>query len=277
MSGGNTWPVMSQDNFRQLSEYIQLHYGIKIPPVKKTMLEGRLRKRLRILGIDTFDAYCRYLFSRKGINSEFIQMIDVVTTNKTDFFRECGHFDYLVGKALPELSRTGRKIEVWSAGCSTGEEPYTLAMVLTEFAETCKIDFSIVATDISTRVLKQAKSAVYTHDRVEPVPMPLRKKYLLRGKDRRKGLVRIMPQLRAKVQFRRLNLMDRRFSLSEQMAVIFCRNVMIYFDRATQEELLNRFCDHLIPGGYIFTGHSETLHGMELPLVSVAPTIYKKI
>jgi chemotaxis protein methyltransferase CheR len=266
--------LMSDKVFRRLSEFIQGHCGIKMPPVKKQMLEGRLRKRLRALNVSSFESYCEHVF-KAGAEAELIQMIDAVTTNKTDFFREPAHFDYLVEKILPELSRSREKISVWSAGCSSGEEPYTIAMILSEFALENKINFSVLGTDISARVLEKARRAVYDHENIEPVPMSFRKKYLLRGKDNR-SMVRIKPELRSRVHFRRLNLMDAGFGMHDKMCLIFCRNVMIYFDRNTQEELLGKFCRQLIPGGYLFTGHSETLQGMDLPLIPVAPTIHKR-
>jgi len=266
---------MSDRVFRHLSGFIQGHCGIKMPPVKKQMLEGRLRKRLRALNVSSFESYCEYVF-KTGAETELIHMIDAVTTNKTDFFREPAHFDYLLEKILPELSRSREKISVWSAGCSSGEEPYTIAMVLSEFAQEYKINFSVLGTDISTRVLEKARRAVYDHEKIEPVPMSFRKKYLLRGKDD-KGLVRIKPELRSQVHFRRLNLMDARFGMHDKVCLIFCRNVMIYFDRNTQEELLRKLCMQLIPGGYLFTGHSETLQGLDLPLATVAPTIHKRV
>ncbi|MBE0617407.1 MAG: methyltransferase domain-containing protein, partial [Proteobacteria bacterium] len=201
-------------------------------------------------------------------------------TNKTDFFREPQHFEYLVRAALPELVRTGaglrRPVAVWSAGCSTGEEPYTLAMVLAEVAESLPgVRYLILATDISTAVLHKAQQAVYEEERILPVAAPLRKKYLLRSRDRTRSLVRVAPELRQHVRFRMLNFMDGSFGLRESMDVIFCRNVMIYFDRETQEALLNRFCRHLAPGGYVFLGHSETINGLQVPLTQVAPTIYR--
>jgi chemotaxis protein methyltransferase CheR len=270
-------PVMSQKTFNRLSRFIEDRCGIKMPPGKKTMLEGRLRKRLRSLEIDSFDSYCKYLFEHKGLEEEYLHMINVVTTNKTDFFREASHFDYLRERVLPEITRKGCRFTVWSAGCSTGEEPYTLAMVLSEFAKEYDCCFEILGTDISTVVLEKARKAIYEHERVEPVPMLLRKKYLLRGKGEKKDLVRVKPELRCMVEFRRVNLMEDRLPVPNNIAVIFCRNVMIYFDRATQEEVVSKFCLHLMPGGYLFTGHSETLNGLDLPLVSVAPTVHKRL
>jgi chemotaxis protein methyltransferase CheR len=206
----------------------------------------------------------------------------VVTTNKTDFFRESNHFDYLISTALPELNalRQGaprKALRFWSAGCSTGEEPYTLAMVMSEYvADNYGTDFRILATDICTKVLEKGKSGIYDIERVEPVPMRYKKKYLLRSKDPQKELVRIVPDLRARITFRRLNFMDREFGIVEPMDVIFCRNVVIYFDRKTQERLLNKFHSHLVPGGYLFMGHSETLNGLDVPFSQVASTIYRK-
>jgi chemotaxis protein methyltransferase CheR len=216
------------------------------------------------------------------MEEELVHMIDIVTTNKTDFFREPAHFDYLREKAVPALihqheAGIRRKLKIWSAGCSTGEEPYTLAMVLREFQDACKgFNFDIMATDISTRVLQTAASAIYSEDKVVPVPPQMKQKYLLRGKGDRQGMVRIVPALRETIRFRRLNFMEEDFGIKDRMDIIFCRNVIIYFDRATQEKLLRRFCDHLVPGGYVFMGHSETLNGMDLPLVSVAQTTYRK-
>lgn len=274
---------MSDRDFCRLSEFIHNQCGIKMPPAKKTMLEGRLRKRLKALGIDSFDRYCEYLFNSRGAETEFVHMINVVTTNKTDFFREPDHFDYLMRRVLPELiSLRGlggsRRLNVWSAGCSTGEEPYTLAMVLSEFAETHPgFRFSILATDISTAVLEKAAVGIYEHERVHPVPMTLRKKYLLKSKSKEREMVRIAPELRPLVHFERLNFMDTEYDIKEPIGVVFCRNVIIYFDRPTQEKILNRLSQHLITGGYLFVGHSETLHGMDLPLLQTATTVHRKL
>lgn len=274
--------ALSEKDFRRLSGFIHNECGIKMPEAKKVLLEARLRKRLRILGMHSYSEYCDYLFSPEGARDELIHMIDVVTTNKTDFFREAGHFDYLVRTALPELiklygTNARRKYTIWSAGCSTGEEPHTLAMVLNEFAEQYNgFYFSILATDISTRVLEHARRGIYKEEVVQPVPMAMKMKYLLKGKDKNKGLVRATPQLRSLIEFRRLNFMDSDFGMKEPVDIIFCRNVIIYFDRPTQEKLLNRFANHLIPGGYLFMGHSETLNGLNVPLLSAGPMVYRK-
>jgi chemotaxis protein methyltransferase CheR len=275
--------TMSNADFFRLSKLIQDFCGIKLPLVKKTMLEGRLRKRLNALGMESFAGYCDSLFDPKSAGDEYVHMLNAVTTNKTDFFRESNHFDYLLGRVLPELVSSqglgiGKLLNVWSAGCSTGEEPYTLAMVLSDFTEKVPgFVFSVLGTDLSTKVLSKAVSGIYEHDRVDPIPMPLRKKYLLRSKSKDAGLVRIAPELRSLVRFARLNLMEDDYGIREQMGVIFCRNVLIYFDRPTQEVLLGHLSQHLISGGYLFIGHSESIHGMDLPLVQTATTIHRKI
>ena len=243
------------------------------------MLEGRLQKRLRVLGMKNFAEYIDYLFDPAENNHELVLMIDQVTTNKTDFFREPDHFAYLQEQVLPSWwEKNGtRPFMLWSAGCSTGQEPYTLAMVLSEFAASRPgFNFQILATDISTRVLEQARRAVYHEDQLAPVPIDLRRKYLLRSKNRQSGLVRIIPQLRARVRFRRLNFLENNFGLRVPLDVIFCRNVIIYFDRSTQVRLLQSFNGHLRTGAYIFMGHSETLNGLDVPLLSVAPAVYRK-
>ena len=274
--------VMSDETFARFSAFVQTELGIKMPEVKKTMLQSRLLKRLRAVGKTTFEEYYDYVFSSQGMNRELVDLIDVITTNKTDFFREPKHFDYLAQTALPQLIRvcgTGirRKVRVWSAGCSTGEEPYTLAMVLSDFTCVCReFQFSILATDISTRVLETAKTAIYEHESAEPIPMALRKRYLMQSKDKNKKMVRIIPELRSLVQFQRLNFMDDDFCMREAMDIIFCRNVIIYFDRPTQEKVLNRLCRYLNPGGFMFMGHSETLNGLRVPLVQAASTVYRR-
>jgi chemotaxis protein methyltransferase CheR len=276
---------MSAQDFSRLSKFIHTECGIKVTDAKKPMLEARLQKRLRKLGFASFVQYCDYLFSPEGLDEELSFMIDEVSTNKTDFFREPTHFQILVNSAVPGLIKaygTGirRRLMVWSAGCSSGEEPYTLAMVLKEYGERIEgydFNFLVVATDISTSVLKKAQTAVYDEERVAPVPPEFRRKYLLRSKDKARRDYRVVPELRSLVRFRRLNFMDGDFGFREPVDIIFCRNVIIYFDKPTQEKLLNRFCRALSPGGYVFMGHSETLFGMDVPLVSVAPTVYRKI
>ena len=270
---------LTQRDFQRLSTFIYQKLGIKISDSKRTMLQGRLGKRLRALKLSCIEDYCEYLFSPEGECMEYVHLFDVVTTNKTDFFREIGHFDYLTSQVLPFWQPThGHRFRIWSAGCSTGEEPYTMAMVLDDYARSRPgFDFEIVATDISTRVLDHARTAVYHKDRIAPVAEPLRKRYLLKHREPGNELVRISPQLRKKVRFGRLNFMDSSFQLSDKMDVIFCRNVIIYFDKMTQEKLVGKFCHHLKNDGHLFLGHSESLHGFSVPLHQVAPTVYRLI
>ncbi|MFA7534920.1 MAG: CheR family methyltransferase [Desulfuromonadales bacterium] len=274
---------ISDEGFLRFSRLITEKCGIRMPPQKKTMLETRLRKRLRSLGIETFEQYGKFVFSPQGMREELTHLIDVITTNKTDFFREADHFDFLLGQALPHLvedfgAGLQRPLQVWSAGCSTGEEPYTLAMVLAEFAARCPgFTYEILATDISTRVLETARLGIYSKEKFAGVPTDIQRKYLLRSRDREDPRMRIVPELRATVSFRHLNFMDADYEVRKQIDVIFCRNVLIYFDRLTQEAILRRLTDHLSPSRYLFTGHAETLGGMDLPVVHIAPSVYRRI
>jgi chemotaxis protein methyltransferase CheR len=275
--------TLSGNEFEQLSGLIRDHCGIKMPVPKKIMLESRLQKRLRVLGISSFREYCDLLFKSPDGAGELVNMIDAVTTNKTGFFREPAHFSFLAERLLPEFrndcdQRMEKKITIWSAGCATGEEPYTLAIVLSEFAALYPgLPFSIVGTDISTKALEKARLGIYDRSQTTMIPAALLQKYFLRSKDKDKGTVRIVPELRFLVQFQRQNLMDA-YSMPHDGALdaIFCRNVIIYFERKTQHLLLHRLCRSLKTGGYLFMGHSETVHGFDLPLVRIASTIYKK-
>jgi chemotaxis protein methyltransferase CheR len=278
-----SYPIMSERDFRRFRDFIYDQCGINLVPKKKMMLTGRLSKRLRELSISSFTEYFEYVTSSKGRSEELIRMIDVVTTNKTDFFREPKHFDFLINRALPNLVQSGgaisnNRLNIWSAGCSSGEEPYTLAMVLSEFFGTIgQGGFSILATDISTRVLNIAQKGIYPESSVEPVPIKLKQKYLMKGKGSQTGCCRIVPELRKYIQFRHLNLTGgRNFGLWSKMDIIFCRNVIIYFDRNTQIRLFEKFYNQLKPGGYLFIGHSETLHGINDQFSPVSVAVYRK-
>ncbi|MBN2419220.1 MAG: chemotaxis protein CheR [Deltaproteobacteria bacterium] len=275
-----------KSDFIRLSDFIQNKIGIKMPLNKMTMVESRLRKRLKSLGIIKYSDYCDFLFSVSGMEKELKYFIDVITTHKTEFFREPDHFEYLVQRAVPELiAKTGsgikRKLNLWSAASSRGNEVYTIAISLEEFRQRypgLNFDYFILGTDISADVVDNARKAIYDHDEIEPVPAILRKKYFLKSKDPQKNLVRVVPELRKKVSFRQLNLMDNDFRLREAMDIIFCRNVIIYFDKKTQDDLIMRLCNYLKPDGYLFMGHSEVLHCTEsMPLVSIAPAVYRKV
>jgi chemotaxis protein methyltransferase CheR len=271
---------LSNADFERLRSLIYAESGINLGADKKTMLEIRLKRRLKSLAIPSVADYCSRVFGPAGKQDELVHLIDVVTTNKTDFFREAGHFEYLVSKALPDLARRNgpnHSSLIWSAGCSTGEEPYTLAMVLSEHSQKCPgFRFSILATDISTQVLAKARAGIFRSEMVRPVPRDLQRKYFMRSRDPASDLVRVVPELRAMVEFRRVNFMDANFGLSENPDIIFCRNVIIYFDRATQERLLKKLTRQLAPGGFFFAGHSESLQGMDLPLIPVAPSAYRR-
>jgi len=271
---------LSDGEFRALSSLVEGELGIRMPPAKKTLLESRLQKRLRALNLASYAEYCDMLFNRGGMETELVHMLDLVTTNKTDFFREEHHFEFLANSALERMVReAGPKVSIWSAGCSTGEEPYTLAMVLSEFARSrpgMGFDYAITATDISTRVLEAASRGIYQEDRIAPVPAELKRRYFLRSRDSSKALVRVAPELRARVAFSRVNLMDETYPVEGPFDAIFCRNVIIYFDKPTQERLFAKFCEYLKPGGFIFIGHSETLSGIDLPLRKVATSVYEK-
>lgn len=273
---------ISEADFNRFSRLIYDQCGIKMPAHKKSMLEARLRKRLRALRMESYEEYRDFLFSDEGMQHELVNMIDVVTTNKTDFFREPRHFDYLTGNVLPQIVPRfgidkGRPLRLWSAGCSTGEEPYTIAIFLEEYNRQGKaIDYRILATDISTQVLEKAVLGIYHFNKIEPVPEAIRKRYLLKNRNPEIPQVRIVPEIRAKMNFRRMNFMSEQFDVPETQDVIFCRNVIIYFDRPTQERFLAKLCEFLRPGGYLFMGHSETLSGMPLPLVQKAPAVYQR-
>ena len=275
-------PDLREADLRRVSEFIGDEVGIQLPPSKRTMVEGRLRKRLRTLGFDDFPSYLDFTLKTPDGEYEKLHLIDVLTTNKTDFYREPEHFDYLIKTALPKLEKMRREagrmeINVWSAGCSSGEEPYTLAIVLNEAAERMTgLRFGIMATDISQTVLKKAKSGVYTESRIEPVPLAIRKKYFLRSADKKSEVVMMGPELKHHIRFGSLNLMSRSFPLQKKMDAIFCRNVMIYFNNQIREELVNRFDKQLVPGGYLFIGHSESLGGLKTRLEQVAPMVYQK-
>ncbi len=278
-AGGQTAPLMTDKELKQFSEFIYSELGIKITQTKKTMLQARLQRRLRTLNMKSYGQYLEYLQSLRGLEVELPQMVDAVTTNTTSFFREPKHFEYLSQIILPQWQKKhpGQTFAVWNAGCSSGEEPYTTAMTLMDYHERVSpLRFTIVATDISTDILKKAARAVYEDEKIGTIPVEFRRKYLLRSKDRTKRMVRIVPELRETVSFRRLNFMDD-FQFREKMDLIFCRNVMIYFDKKTQTELVQKFCNHLEPGGHLFIGHSESLAGADLPLKQLAPATYMRI
>jgi chemotaxis protein methyltransferase CheR len=271
---------ISGRDYARLCDLIYAQAGIHLGTERKTMLEVRIKRRLKALNLSSYSEYCDYLFGHTGLKDELAHLIDVVTTNKTDFFRESAHFDFLADKALPELTESlgGRQFAIWSAGCSTGEEPYTMAIVLSEYAQSHPgFRFRILASDISSIVLAKAELGVYTNEIVAPVSPLLRRKYFMHSRKPGSEQVRVVPELRRSIEFFRLNFMDADYPIAQKVDAIFCRNVIIYFDRPTQQRILLKLANCLLPGGYMFVGHAETLHDMNLPLTPVAPALYRRI
>ncbi|PZN95879.1 MAG: chemotaxis protein CheR [Hyphomicrobiales bacterium] len=272
---------LADKHFAAVAQVIESRVGIKLPQTKRTMVEGRLRKRVRALGLPGLQAYGAHLFERGGLDDELIHLIDCVTTNKTDFFREPSHFEFLRDVAVPQLTQRhgGRapNLKIWSAASSTGAEAYTAAMVLQDLVAAGKVArFSILGTDISTEVLKEARAAIYPRAFVAPVPAPMQQRYLMRSKNPQEDVVRVAPELRRQVHFERLNLMDGSYPFDRDVDVILCRNVLIYFDRPTQAAVLARLASHLRPGGYLMLGHSESMAGNGVEgLRAVVPTVYQ--
>jgi chemotaxis protein methyltransferase CheR len=278
-----TQNLLSQTDFDRLSYFIHDYCGIKISPAKKSMVEARLRKRLKGLNFSSYNDYCEYLFSHEGKENELVHMVDVITTNKTDFFREPKQFSFMQETTLPGLLMENgigrnRPLKVWSAGCSTGEEPYTISIVVNEFADrNQKYSYLVYATDVSTIVLDKAIKGIYEEDKISLLDEAIVKKYFLRSKDKDKKLVRIAPLIRSTTTFRRLNFMDNDFKIKDTFDVIFCRNVIIYFDKPTQDKLILKLLRYLNPGGYLFLGHSESIFNTELPVVQVAASTYRRL
>ena len=271
---------LSAKDFDRLAEFIQGYAGIKMPAAKKVLVEGRLRRRVKALGMDTLSDYCHFLFEENGLAEESVKVIDAVTTNKTEFFRESQHFSFLSEKALPQLlserkEGRARTIKAWSAASSSGAEPYTMAIVLSNFLERqAGFNFTVYATDICTDVLETGARGVYPEDAISPVPHDLRRRYFRRSKDPKRQEVRVSPDLREKVKFSHLNLMSDNSGMPSDMDVIFCRNVLIYFDSQTQGRVLRHLCGHLRPGGFLFVGHTEALSGHGLPVKAVSNAVF---
>ena len=266
--------------FKQFSLLVYEQCGINLHEGKKALLQARLNKRLRLTGISSYEEYFKLITS--GANpGEFVHFLDSISTNLTYFFRESQHFDFLDGVALPELIAKKQKdrdsrIRIWSAGCSTGEEPYSLAMcVLAHLSEIARWDFRILATDISTRVLKTASRGIYSEEKIQKVPPALRQANFQKiSSTNGKPDFEIAPHVKRIITFHRLNFKEP-YSFRGLFDFIFCRNVMIYFDKETQEELVNRMAGFLSPGGYFFVGHSESLTGLPHKLSYVRPAIYR--
>lgn len=272
--------VLSKKDFRTISDLVYKHCGINLHEGKKELVRARLAKRLRLGKFKTFQEYMKHVLEDKtGV--EFSTLIDSLSTNLTSFFRESKHFDFLREKFLPSLLERKEKnrkfkIRAWSAGCSSGEEPYSIAITLLEavHSQPCW-DIKILATDISTSILETAKKGIYNEERIAPVPSIQKHKYLAKNRTKNRKIYEVSKSLRDIIIFRYLNLMEE-WPIKGPLDFIFCRNVMIYFDKPTQSRLINRFWDLLDSGGILFTGHSESLTGIEHKFKYVQPTIYVK-
>jgi chemotaxis protein methyltransferase CheR len=267
-------PVISPKDFDQFRSLAHQKFGLDLPDGKQQLVAARLAKKMRELSMTSFHAYYQHVVEDRT-GEALTAMIDALTTNHTSFFRESAHFDFLRRTVVP-LLRARSALNFWSAACSSGEEPYSIAFSLfDELGPEALAKVRILATDISTRVLGLAKAAVYSADRFPGVSQEQLRRYVLKGEGKHKDNYLVKRQFRELMDFRRLNLMEDLSQLGPFPA-IFCRNVMIYFDRATQQDLVNRLASRLEPGGYLFIGHAESLGGIDQPLTYVQPAVYRK-
>jgi chemotaxis protein methyltransferase CheR len=269
--------TLKASEFNQIRELAYQRFGLDLKKGKEALVAARLGKRLRQKGITSFAEYYRYILADPS-GEALVELIDSLTTNHTSFMRERAHFEFLV-RASQEEFREIPTLEIWCAASSTGEEPYSIAMCLADTlshgVENKRRAFRILATDISTRVLAHAKRGVYVAERFNELPDAWRKAYLLRGEGECKGSYKIKPDLASRVEYQRLNLIEP-FTHRRTFHVIFCRNVMMYFDKTTQQDIVRRLSACLEPGGYLFVGHAESLTGVEHALKYVRPATYRK-
>jgi chemotaxis protein methyltransferase CheR len=273
---------LSGREFEAIRRLVKEKTGISLGLHKQDLVISRLARRLRALEIPSFRDYLRYLEGPEGPD-ELVQMINRITTNKTDFFREKHHFDYLSQELLPRLHQAGeargrRRLRVWSAGCSSGEEPYTLAMTLAEFFHGKPgWDLKILATDLDTSMLQKASAGEYEERLLEPVPRGLLHKHFTRQKRGGAVFYRANPGLRGLITFRKFNLMHPSYPIRVPLDFVFCRNVLIYFDAQDKLDIVTKFHAVLAPGGHLFVGHSESLMGAKELFHNVGTTIYQRI
>jgi len=269
--------VLTDGEFDLLRRLIHAHAGIALGPWKRYLVRARLTRRLQELGLSTFAEYhTRLLADASG--GELTRFINAMTTNKTEFFREGHHFDILRAQVAATAARAGyegpRTLRMWSAGCSSGEEPYSMAItVLDTLGRARSWDVRILASDIDTDILATAAAGVYAEERVEAVPVELRQRYFVRGRGAQSGFVRVRGEARELVTFRRINLRDDVWPIRTPLDAIFCRNVLIYFDGPSKKRVIDRLLDRLEPGGCLFLGHAESLSSCER-VRSVGPTVY---
>lgn len=272
--------ALSDRDFKKVSQIVHELAGISLHEGKRELVVARLGKRIRQLGMKSVGEYLGYVREQQT-QDELVTMLDALSTNLTCFWREAQHFDYVVSSILPRIAARikqthSAQIRIWSAGCSTGEEPYGLAMLILHHLENAKrCDIRILATDLSTRVLAVARAGVYSTERVKPIPPDIRRKFVSEEKTAFGTQHRVQPEAAALVSFARLNLMEQ-WPMRGPLDFIFCRNVMIYFDKVTQADLVRRFYGLLRPGGTLLIGHSESLTGVEHQFRYVRPTIYEK-
>ena len=269
---------ISDKDFVRFCDFVYKRCGITLSENKRDLVHSRLAKRLRSLGLDNYGEYFEILYNGRDNEQEIVNLLDAISTNVTYFFREDKHFDFLVKTVIAELKSTKKdglekKIRIWSAGCSTGEEPYSLAITFAENVALENRDFRILATDLSTNVLAHARKGVYDGERLRNVSGVLLKKYFSSSRDGSR--FKVHEKLASYIKFARLNLMHD-FPFKNRFDCIFCRNVMIYFDRQTQGQLVNKFSSFLNPGGYLMIGHSESLTNVNHDLVYVQPSLYRK-
>ena len=268
--------TITDTEYSQFQTFIYEQVGITLSGDKKTLIVSRLGKRLRALELSSYQEYLDYVRGDAG-QEELTNLLDLISTNKTDFFREPVHFDFLRNTVLPTLT-TSRQVRIWSSASSSGEEPYTIAMTLYDSVPNpAQWDFKVLASDISTRVLAKAAAGIYEDERVASLDSDLVRRHFLRGRGDHTSRVKVKPHIAEIVRFRRINLMDESFPIRTALDVVFCRNVMIYFDKETQSRLVQKFFRYLKPGGYLFIGHSESLQWVDHPFTYVAPTIYQKV
>lgn len=264
--------------YERLRRLVYEHSRINLGDKKLELVQSRLAKRLRALEVKSYEAYCDLVESKAG-DAELEHLINAISTNHTFFFREAAHFDFMTHRVLPEFVASGAKhpFRLWSAASSSGEEAYTLAIVLSEFSrQRQKLGWSIECTDISSRILESASRAIYPHERLQKIERETLRRYFQKGQNKWEGFFRVKAELRNQVHFQRLNLLKPPYPFNQPFEVIFCRNVMIYFDRPTQEELVGHLSQFLVPGGYLMIGHSESLTGIDHKLHTVQPAIYQK-
>jgi Methylase of chemotaxis methyl-accepting proteins len=269
---------MRESEFDFIRSLVYERSRISLSPDKRELVSARLGKRLRATKLSSVSDYCRLLQS-PGAEAELSNLIDAISTNHTFFFREQAHFDFLRNTVLPEMQARAPKerwprFHLWSAACSSGEEPYSIAITLAQTLTTWP--WHIQATDISHRVLAKARDAIYRDETVSRLPKATIHQFFQRGFGPQDGNYRVKPTLRERVSFHQLNLLEGEPPVREPFHVIFCRNVMIYFDRPTQEELVNKLARHLAPGGYLFVGHAESLTAIRHPLQTVRPAVYRR-